>query len=84
MSGAGSTEVGDDGNYPELGYSQHKLAQSNQLLPSVEDQGQSAGHNSLCPHLEEKGTNEEKGINGEDPDGIEGVTEEFLYVLPEH
>ena len=29
-------------------------------------------------HLEEKGTNEEEGINGEDPDGIEGMTGEFI------
>ena len=32
-------------------------------------------------HLEEKSTNEEEGINGEDPDGIEGVTEEFIVCL---
>ena len=28
-------------------------------------------------HLEEKSANEEKSISGEDPDGIEGMTEEF-------
>ena len=32
-------------------------------------------------HLEEKTTNEEEGVNGEDPDGIEGTTEEFILCL---
>ena len=32
-------------------------------------------------HLEEKSTDEEAGINGEDPDGIEGMTEEFIVHL---
>ena len=32
-------------------------------------------------HLEEKSTNEEEGINGEDPDGIKGMTEEFIVCL---
>ena len=32
-------------------------------------------------HLEEKSTNEEEGIDGEDPDGIEGITEEFIVCL---
>ena len=32
-------------------------------------------------HLEEKSANGEKGINGEDPDGIKGMTEEFIVCL---
>ena len=32
-------------------------------------------------HLEEKSTDEEEGINGEDPDSIEGVTKEFIVCL---
>ena len=32
-------------------------------------------------HLEEKSANKEEGINGEDPDGIEDVTEEFIIHL---
>ena len=32
-------------------------------------------------HLEEKCTNEEESINGEDPDGIEGMTEKFTVCL---
>ena len=34
-------------------------------------------------HLEEKSTTEEEGINGEDPDGIKGMTEEFILASPE-
>ena len=29
-------------------------------------------------HLEEEGSKEEAGAESEDPDGIEGVTEEFI------
>ena len=32
-------------------------------------------------HLEEKITNEEEDINGEDPDGIKGMMEEFIVCL---
>ena len=32
-------------------------------------------------HLEEKSTKEEEGINSEDPDGMEGITEEFIVCL---
>ena len=32
-------------------------------------------------HLEEKSTNKKEGINGEDPDGIKGITEEFIVHL---
>ena len=32
-------------------------------------------------HLEEKSANEEGSINGNDPDGIEGVTKEFIVHL---
>ena len=32
-------------------------------------------------HLEEKSTNEEEGINSEDPDGIKGMTEDFIVQL---
>ena len=32
-------------------------------------------------HLEEEGCNEEAGTESEDPDGIEGVTEEFIVCL---
>ena len=32
-------------------------------------------------HLEEKSTDEEEGINGEDPDDIEGMAEEFIVCL---
>ena len=32
-------------------------------------------------HLEEKSANEEEGINGEEPDGIEGMTEGFIVCL---
>ena len=32
-------------------------------------------------HLEEKSADEEEGINGEDPDNIEGMTEEFIVHL---
>ena len=35
----------------------------------------------LMAHLEEKSANEEKGINGEDPNGIKGMTEEFIVCL---
>ena len=32
-------------------------------------------------HLEEEGTDKEGGAESEDPDGIEGVTEEFIVCL---
>ena len=32
-------------------------------------------------HLEEKSTDEKEGISGEDPDGIKGMTEEFIVHL---
>ena len=32
-------------------------------------------------HPEEKSTDEEEGINDEDPDGIKGMTEEFIVCL---
>ena len=32
-------------------------------------------------HLEEKNANEEEGVNSEDPDGIKGMTEEFIVHL---
>ena len=32
-------------------------------------------------HLEEEGSNEEAGTGSEDPDGIDGVTEEFIMCL---
>ena len=32
-------------------------------------------------HLEEKSANEEEGVNGGDPEGIEGMTEEFIVCL---
>ena len=32
-------------------------------------------------HLEEESANEEKYINGNDPDGFEGITEEFILHL---
>ena len=32
-------------------------------------------------YLEEKSTNKEKDINGEDPDGIKGITETFIVHL---
>ena len=32
-------------------------------------------------HLEERSTDKEEGIHGEDPDGIKGVTEEFIVHL---
>ena len=32
-------------------------------------------------HLEEKSTNEEEGVDGEDPDGIKDMTKEFIVCL---
>ena len=32
-------------------------------------------------HLEEEGSNEEAGTESEDPNGIDGVTEEFMVCL---
>ena len=32
-------------------------------------------------HLEEESADQEEGAEGEDPDGIEGVTEEFIVHL---
>ena len=32
-------------------------------------------------HLEEESTDKEEGTEGEDPDGIEGITEEFIMCL---
>ena len=32
-------------------------------------------------HLEEKSTNKDEGVDDDDPDGIEGITEEFIVHL---
>ena len=61
---------------------QYKSAQGDELLSSVEAQRQPATMSSAwVVHLEEENANKEECINSEDPDGIKGVTEEFIVCL---
>ena len=82
-SGMRSREGGGNGNFLDLGYSQHEQTKSSQLLPSMKTQGQSTNHNpsARVAHLEEKSANEEEDVDGEDPDGIKVMTEEFIICL---
>ena len=50
-------------------------------LQKLQDSQLSVTHSARVVYLKEKSANEEEGVDGEDPDGIKGVTEEFIIHL---